>query len=323
MADDIRLMRPFVDILPLDLTCGRPTRPVFFARLVKALIRDKARAVFSYFVCEEYTPYMALLLRMLGRGLMIATGGTDSTYVEDIEFGALGSRINRWKFALTMRLADSVLPFSDSARSDILKYGKPRRMRTAYMSVDSDRFTMGPSRRPRRALTVALSLHRVALLQKGIAPFVQAAELVPDVEFIVLGSCVDDAARALRETAPPNVRFVDGFLGVDEYVALLQSAAVYVQASGHEGFGVALAEAMACGCVPVVVDRYSMPEVVGETGFVVPFRDRSALADAVLCALSEPDRGRAARQRVQACFTPEKRQRLLVEELETTLGHPL
>jgi len=323
MADDMELMRPYVDILPIDLTCGRPTRPTFFARLLRTLVRDDARAVYSYFVCEEYTPLMAILLRALGRGLIIATGGTDSTFVEDIQFGALSSTVNRWKFDLTMRLASSVLPFSDSAKADILRFGKPRRIRTAYMSVDTTRFTLGPRFRPRRALTVALSLHRVALLQKGIAPFVRAAELAPDVEFVVLGTCVDDAARMLRDAAPSNVRFIDGFLPPSDYLTLLQSAAVYVQASGHEGFGVALAQAMACGCVPVVADRYSMPEVMGEAGFKVPFNDPSALAAGIRQALDHPELGPAARERVAALFTPERRQRILKQELELVVGREL
>lgn len=320
MTTDMELMRPYVDVMPLDLTGPRPTRPRFFARLLSALLVHRARAVFAYFVSGEYTPHMALLLRALGRKLLVATGGTDSTYIEDIQFGELRTAADRRRFARTMALADSVLAFSDSARAEILRFGRPRRICTAHMSVDADHFRLGPADRPARAVTVGAAVSRYAMLQKGIEPFVRAAELAPEVEFVVVGRCVDEAARDLRDRAPANVRFVDRFLEPAEYVEELQSAAVYVQASGHEGFGVCLAEAMACGCVPVVANRYSLPEVVGETGILVPFNDPAALAAGVRQALGEPERGLAARRRVAERFTPQQRQRVLLRELEAVLG---
>ena len=323
MTTDMELMRPYVDIIPIDLTGGRPTRPRFYARLLRALVGRNARAVYAYFFGEEYTLQMAVLLKALGRGLIIASGGTDATWVEDIGVGALGSTANRRRFARSMRLADSVLAFSDSSRADILRFASPRRIRTAHMVVDSERFCPGPAERARRAVTVAATVSETALLVKGVAPFVAAATLLPEVELVVLGTCVDEAARALKARAPANVRFLDRFLAPDEYVALLQSAAVYVQASGHEGFGVSLAEAMACGCVPVVADRYSMPEVVGETGIKVTFNDHAALAAGIRQALDRPELGPAARDRVVTLFTPERRGRILRQELELVLGRKL
>jgi glycosyltransferase involved in cell wall biosynthesis len=323
MTTDMELMRPYVDIIPIDLTGPRPTRPRFFARLLRALVVDNARAVFAYFASGEYTLHMAVLLRVLGRGLIIATGGTDSTYVEDIDFGELKSSTDRRRFAWTMRLAHSVLAFSDASKADILRFGRPRRIRTAYMCVDSNRFTPGTVFRPRRAITVAAAISGQAVLQKGVAPFLEAAKLAPDVEFVVVGRCVDEATQRLRDHAPSNVRFVDRFLEPAAYVEQLQSAAIYVQASGHEGFGVCLAEAMACGCVPVVANRYSLPEVVGSTGILVPFNDAVALAEAIRRGLTEPERGLAARRRVVELFTPQRRQLVLREELEAVVGGSL
>src|SRR3546814_17178085 len=51
--------------------------------------------------------------------------------------------------------------------------------------------------------------------------------------------------------------------------ALMAGAAAFCLPSLMEGFGMAVAGAMACGAPVVVSDRGALPEVVGEAGLVV------------------------------------------------------
>ncbi len=99
-------------------------------------------------------------------------------------------------------------------------------------------------------LTVG-NVDRPNLQRKGLEPFVRAAALLPGRRFVVVGAWLDDAIEQLRAIAPPNVTFT-GRLSDAQVQDQLRRAAVYVQASLHEGFGMSLAEAMAAGCVPVV-----------------------------------------------------------------------
>ena len=100
--------------------------------------------------------------------------------------------------------------------------------------------------------------------------------------------------------APPSVEF-PGFLPDDALRTLLQSATVYVQPSLHEAFGCAVAEAMLSGCIPVVSDRGSLPEVVGESGRYVRPDDPRELAVAIQSVVEqspefvEPPAARIAR----------------------------
>ena len=50
---------------------------------------------------------------------------------------------------------------------------------------------------------------------------------------------------------------------------LLFESDYYVQPSFYEGFGNAVLEAMSNGCIPIVSNKTSQPEVVGETGIMV------------------------------------------------------
>ena len=324
MTHDMALIKPFVDIIPLDLSkCGGYRRYTYFTKLLRLLIREHPQIVLCYFVVRRYTWLTAILVKLLRRKFIIVTGGFDAAYVPDINWGALGTWRHRRFFSIVMRLSDSVLPFSNSSRDELLRHGKPKRIRTAYMAIDAETFKPGTQPKAPRAVTVCYSISQVKLLQKGIRPFVQAAALVPDIEFIVVGQFKGDTFDYLKKMATPNVHFTRRYLDQSEYIEMLQSAAVYVQASAHEGFGVALAEGMACGCVPVVADRYSLPEVVGNTGYVVPFNDPAAIAQAVREAIAHPEKGEAARRRVVENFTETQRQKLLHEELEFVMGRKL
>ena len=135
----------------------------------------------------------------------------------------------------------------------------PRRTRSAWPS---------PSARS----TAARSSRRASCRSS------QAARELPDVRFVLAGKWLDDAVEQLREAAPENVEFT-GWLSDEDLLALYRRAAVYVQASRHEGFGLAVAEAMLAGCVPVVLNVTAMPEVVGDAGVLIDSQGPEEVAD--------------------------------------------
>ena len=141
--------------------------------------------------------------------------------------------------------------------------------------------------------------------RKGIRVFVQAAAEVPEVDFVVAGKIVGEAGAALERIATPNVRLT-GWLEHEELESLLRRARVYVQASRHEGFGVAVAEAMLARCVPVVTRAGALPEVVGDTGILLDDGSPRAVALGVREAL-HLDLGDAARARVLEHFSVRRR----------------
>jgi glycosyltransferase involved in cell wall biosynthesis len=72
-----------------------------------------------------------------------------------------------------------------------------------------------------------------------------------------------------------------GYVPDDQMPGYYSLADVFVLPSLFEGFGLPLAEAMACR-VPIVATRVgSIPEVVGDAGILVPPMDSSALASAL------------------------------------------
>jgi glycosyltransferase involved in cell wall biosynthesis len=126
---------------------------------------------------------------------------------------------------------------------------------------------------------------------------------VPEARFVQAGAWLEeDAAAVLRARAGENVD-LRGWVEQSDLEELYRRASVYVQASWHEGFGMAIAEAMLAGCVPVVRTAGSMPEVVGDAGVLIDSSEPEAIADGVRRALTLGEDGRRrARERIVEAF---------------------
>ena len=127
------------------------------------------------------------------------------------------------------------------------------------------------------------------------------------MRFTFAGKWLDDSVEQLRARAGDNVHFT-GWLSDDDLHATYRRAAVYVQASRHEGFGLAVAEAMLAGCVPVVMNVTAMPEVVGDAGVLIESQDPQEVADGIRRALElGPEAANRARERILTAFPMERR----------------
>jgi glycosyltransferase involved in cell wall biosynthesis len=326
MRDDLRILHRFVRVVLLEVArlpapggrfVGRFFRgAASLAYFVYRLFRYDVHAVIFWFATPTYAPMLALVGKLLGAKILVVTGGSDAVYVPDIDWGSMKRPWHRLTFGLLMRVADVVLPFSDSARRLIVGRHAPKRIRTAYPSIDANFFVPSAIPRCAQVVTCCYRYGKRNIVQKGLDQFVAAAELLPDVSFVMVGNGVDEAAHQLTTNAPPNLRVSSRIPGRRGYRDLLASSSVYAQLSAYEGFGVSVAEAMACGCVPVVADRYSLPEVVGDAGFIVPYGDAQGTARAIGKALEASEKvRRAARNRVAERFDRSERVKVLHEEL--------
>lgn len=99
------------------------------------------------------------------------------------------------------------------------------------------------------------------------------------------------AGRKGWKTAPileavKNARHADrihlpGFIPNEDLAAVLSSADVFVYPSLYEGFGIPLADALACGVPSITGNATSLPEVAGDAALLVDASDADALADAM------------------------------------------
>jgi glycosyltransferase involved in cell wall biosynthesis len=318
VRQDLCLLREFCDVQELSLCdFAHPFRTPMTSQ---AMWRTVARRdlVFGWF--GSCAPFV-LMARVLRKPSILVGGGGDVVSVPEIGYGVPPRRT--WRDSLMLsgfRAASRVLLFSESSKQSLLALPGMRHanLQTLYLGIDGDHFAPAGEKQ-RRALTVGF-MTTVSVKRKGIQAFIEAARLVPDIPFRLSGRAMDEpAVTALISGAPANLTYL-GFLDDEELLAEYRQATVYAQLSMHEGFGVALAEAMACECVPVVTRSGSIPEVVGDAGIYVDDTAPATVSAAVSQILNSDTRamGRRARERVLDLFPIAKRReglRRVVEEV--------
>jgi glycogen synthase len=230
-----------------------------------------------------------------------------------------GYAVSTWAERLAVERAERVIAVSAQMREDILVHFRvePDRVVVIHNGVDAEAFRRTEQREALARHGVrepyVLFVGRISE-QKGIFPLLEAARTLPDdVSLVLCASSPDTPELAARLEAAvagrSRVRWINAMLPVAEVVQLYSHASVFVCPSIYEPFGLINLEAMACG-TPVVASRVGgIPEVVvdGETGWLVPPGDPTALAEALRVARADPARarrmGEAGRRRVEAHFS--------------------
>jgi len=308
------------EILGVD-TLPFPRKLVLLFRLLSFLLKGEVLMVLMYFSVPTYSPFVVTLAKLFGKKVVVITGGYDTTYVPVIDWGEMKTWWKRVAQRYALSMVDLVLCFSEFSKSDVLKYASPKRIKALYFGIDTEYFKPSGPKEP-LVISVCFQVNESTLVQKGLRTMIESARSIPEAQFVLVGETSGDVAvTEARRTAPPNVVFHDKFTFGQELLRFYQRASVYVQASAHEGFGIANTEAMSCGCIPVVTNTTALPEVVGDAGFFAPFGDVPATAEAIKRALKSPELGKKARARIIENFTSDIHERTLLADVRSVIGH--
>ena len=257
---------------------------------------------FSWFAHNH--SYLAVMAsRLLGKKSVVVIGGYEVANEPGIGYGAILDPELAKRVHYIIEHADCILAVSEFSKGEILAVAQPRRIEMIYNGIDISVFS--PEGEKGDVVLTVCFVSTENIRVKGLDTFINAARQLPEVRFVLLGGALDNVLKDLKQDAPRNVKFVQPS-SPDELLNWYRRAKVYCQLSYRESFGMALAEAMSCECVPVVTDRGALPEVVGDVGFVVPYGDTRATADAISRALIS-GMGPVARERACEIFSAEHR----------------
>ena len=190
----------------------------------------------------------------------------------------------------------------------------PKEATVIYNSCDLDAFTSTPAPQvqphqpPRIAMTARLEVHKDQPTLIRAAALLKTQGSPIEVWLIGEGSRRAELQQLINElNVADNVKLLGSRRDVP---ALLSQCDLFVfQALRDEGFGIALAEAMAARLPIVATNVGACREVLeaGRCGLLVPEQDPQAMADGILQALREGEvkasRTKAAYQRAIAEFS--------------------
>jgi glycosyltransferase involved in cell wall biosynthesis len=283
------------------------------ARLLDAVRRHDF--VFAWFA----SPMAAVAVeaaRRLGKKSIIVAGGYDVADYAPLKHGMAHRPLQRPFARYALEHADLVLPVSRFNEGELLRFARPRRWVRVENAVDLPRVNVDGPRK--RQVVTAGAIESLYSRLKGHDVLIEAARHLPDVRFVIAGPARDRTIERYRALAPPNVEF-PGMVPHDRLTDLLAESSVYAQLSLYESFGVAVAEAMWCGCTPVVSAQPALAEVVGDTGVIVDDTEPLVVARAIEGALSAPLPNRRAAERA-ASFSRDVRRDRLLAAVESVLA---
>jgi len=285
-------------------------------------------------ICH-FSGYHALLPVMLCRRTFIILAGSDCASIPSIRYGNHARKVLGWATRRAAASATRLLPVHPSLMRRVQTYSSaaPREqgilafgpwINTPWTAIpygfDPEQWSPGAATERDPALFISVPgpatpqnrLHRL----KGVDMVLAIAERLPEARFTIVG--LDDPGA--YHIAPGNVTLL-GRVSSDGLLELYRKASFHLQLSLSEGMPNALCEAMLCGCVPVVSDVASMPDIVEGCGAVLKRDDPGTGAEVcgTLIALDRATwsaRSAASREKVRTAFPMRRRVDELIRIIE-------
>lgn len=228
-----------------------------------------------------------------------------------------------WFTKMSLNQADMVTCVSKSTAAMVKELGFEKDIRVIYNGIDSIRFKPGK-------LKLGAKRERIRVLFSGNLTLRKGAHWLPLIADRLNPGIEICFTRGLRNAVPlpyrPNL--VDlGYVMHDDIPSLYQSSDILLSPSVREGFGLAVAEAMASGLPVVATNCSSLPELVidGEGGCLCSVGNVRGFAEKINWlaenATLRKSMGEYNRARIEKLFTHErmiKEYQLLFEEVLDT-----
>ncbi|MCK9275587.1 MAG: glycosyltransferase family 4 protein [Syntrophales bacterium] len=252
----------------------------------------------------------------------VATIHHPITVDRNVEVNAAGSLFKklktlRWYSFLGMqkrvsRRIEPIITVSECSKKDISNDFKTslKRFRVVPNGINDDYFY--PLPRVKKEANSILVTNSADTPLKGLRFLLEAVRSIKnyrEVKLTVIGQpkksgAIEKLVGALKLN---DVVTFTGRIEYEEFAGYYAKASMAVIPSLYEGFGMPAGEAMACGVPVISTTGGALPEVVGDSGILIPPGDAGALESAIIDLLDHPAKreklGKAGLDRVRRSFT--------------------
>lgn len=263
----------------------------FFSLLVNL---PRTQVYISFFA--GYSSFLpAVFAKITKRPHLIILGGTDCSNFPEINYGNYRKVLLGAATRYSIRQSTHLAPVDRTLIDCKYEYFPVNYKNQGFLSFcnnpdtpvtvinigyDASKFYCKSAKKPNSFLTVG-QMNTANYFRKGIDLIFEIAPLFPAYSFTIVG----DTPGMDYGTVPDNITILP-FVPYDELTEIYSSHEFYLQLSIMEGFPSALCEAMLCECIPIVSAVGAMPQIVGESGFVLEKKSLPDLADLVKKAIN-------------------------------------
>lgn len=304
----------------------------FFFLASRKMTKKKTLVMVQFAGYHSFLP--CLWTQLTGRKSIVVVGGTDCVAFPSLRYGhfqnPLLAPFTRWTYQLCHTVSavhgslfyrNNLFAGEKECEQGILHFmpeaGFERNV--IFNGFDTQKFSIKTDWKQRPELSfisISASLtDPVRMKLKGIDLVLKLAEKLTDASFTLVG-----AGAEVPENLPANVQVLP-YISNAELPVLYNQHRFYLQLSLSEGFPNALCEAMACGCIPVVSEVASMPEITGDLGGIAKERSIDSVLAAVGAAIgksSAPDLPERVADSISDRYSWENRKQKLLELISKT-----
>ncbi|MBS1492487.1 MAG: glycosyltransferase family 4 protein [Bacteroidetes bacterium] len=217
-----------------------------------------------------------------------------------------------------LKFSDVQLATSQIEFDELKKYFKPKNLKLLYHCIDGEKYFFSDKPREKIILTVTrllkLNVERKKVLEI-LEAFSAVKEKFSDYKLVIVGRKEDDGYQSvfdkINQLNLSDSVELTGSISDEEKINLYHKAKVYVQPTDYEGFGMAIAESMACGTPVVTSKAGAVPEVAGDSALYVNPNSPQEISDAIIQLLEDDTLhsklSREGAERIKNFFSYEKR----------------
>jgi glycosyltransferase involved in cell wall biosynthesis len=214
----------------------------------------------------------------------------------------------------SLKKADLLLAISESSRREAIEMLQisSGRITTIGSGVSEWFSPQDVSEDSRQALMQRCGLRKPFILcagtvdpNKNLQTLIAAFGLLPDelrrtYQLAISGKITEEERRPLLSRVPKSVAAGDvvfvGYVSDEDLRLLYGTCSLFVLPSLHEGFGLPLVEAMACGAAVIGSNSTSIPEIIDRPEALFNPLSPQAIADCMGMVLSKPELRRSLQE---------------------------
>ena len=290
----------------------------FFFLLIKSWSADVYVSFFAGY--SSFLP--GIFAKFFGKPHLIILGGTDCCSFPSFNYGNFNKKLLGLFTGASLKSATHFAPVDLSLIESENVYVKEVFPKQGYkifcpkakapftvinIGYDSEKFYCSKPKIKNSFLTMA-QMNWPNYSRKGIDLFFEMAKRFPECTFTLVGH----KPEMKFENTPSNISLVE-FIPYEKLRDVYSEHEFYLQLSIMEGFPSAPCEAMLCECIPIVSNVAALPEIAGDTGFILEKKNEDLLEQLIYKALNSDKEmlRKKARQRIIDKYPKDLREKLV------------
>ncbi len=284
----------------------------FQIKILFWLLRNFGNSCGVYIWFADYHSLLPILFaKFFSKKSFLVLGGYDVAYIPELNYGSFNNPIRSFCAKQSIKNATINFAVSKYVLNKAKEIEPKANVKLIYNGVSFLNSSEDVSEKEDKILTVGVIDSERRIKLKGIDSFVKVAEAMPEYQFTIIG--ITGKMQNRLGKIPKNLQMIDQ-IPHNELLNYYKSAKVYCQFSIVESFGLALAEAMFYGAIPVVMNSGALPEIVGDCGYVLENQNIGKMKGLIEKGINaETEQRKTTQERIMTTFSLQSRKEKILE----------